>query len=863
MIKNYNYLFLLLLLFTGFKGYGQCPVPGFLVLKTQASIDAFLIDYPNCTQLTGGVTIKEDVPNSITNLNGLQNLTALGGSFDILDNESLINLDGLDNLVSISSYFRINGNNALEDINGLGSLTSVGSSFSIIANNMLENTSGLGSLISVGGSFQILDNGNLSTLGDLGGLTSFNSSIVIRNNHNLVNINGLENLGSVNGSITIESNGNLQNLNSLLSLTTINGNLSVWNNRELEHLNGLSNIISINGDLTIGDCDSLLNLDGLESLNAINGSLDISGNAKLKNISGLENLQTVGDSWMINITGNASLESITGLAGLLDVPSIDGYLIIHNNTQLSYCSIPITCYKILNDNYMVSFTNNASGCNTYDEILSNCSDYGGINFQIYYDLNENAIKDSNEHYIPSIGSLIQPDNIKVYSNSSTGGFKYLSYGNYTIALDLFELSNWQLTTSPSAYNITLGPNNELDTAYFGLYPSVYLSKLITTQNNSLPRCKEIVRNWFRVVNEGTTVASGTLWFDIDTAVLDVIYVDIPDTLDGDHRVGWHFTDLYPNYTFSPEIDLQFPGPPEFALEDSLHFFTTVTYEDQNGSHVGAPNSHPVEVQCGYDPNDKLVSPHHFENYALIGEELIYTIRFQNTGNAEAYDVVITDELDANLDLSSFRYIGSSHEPVLSTYLKENLLTFEFKNIYLPDSTTNFDESQGYAMYSIRVKSDLEDYTTIENTANIFFDLNPAVVTNTTENIMLSTFDFDEDGFEFWNDCDDNNALAYPGAEEVLNNGVDEDCDGKDFNYIGKGNVVVPWVFPNPTTGQVAITFPRDVIGTYQLSDLGGKLLLEGVLGQEVMLDVSGLADGVYVLVMNSEGSVWVERVVKL
>jgi len=66
---------------------------------------------------------------------------------------------------------------------------------------------------------------------------------------------------------------------------------------------------------------------------------------------------------------------------------------------------------------------------------------------------------------------------------------------------------------------------------------------------------------------------------------------------------------------------------------------------------------------------------------------------------------------------------------------ERTLVWEFENINLPDSITNEPASHGFVNYRIRPKSGLENGTTIENQAEIYFDFNEPIITNTVQNII--------------------------------------------------------------------------------------------------------------------------------
>ncbi len=95
-------------------------------------------------------TIGEDLDlqhNSFTTLNALSNLTSIGGTFLLHNNNSLINFDGLTNLTSIGINLWVHSNTALADVDGLSSLASVGNQLHFDGNTSLTSFCGLNTLI--------------------------------------------------------------------------------------------------------------------------------------------------------------------------------------------------------------------------------------------------------------------------------------------------------------------------------------------------------------------------------------------------------------------------------------------------------------------------------------------------------------------------------------------------------------------------------------------------------------------------------------------------------------------------------------------------------------------------------------------
>jgi gliding motility-associated-like protein len=155
------------------------------------------------------------------------------------------------------------------------------------------------------------------------------------------------------------------------------------------------------------------------------------------------------------------------------------------------------------------------------------------------------------------------------------------------------------------------------------------------------------------------------------------------------------------------------------------------------------NEPELETFCStiadsFDPNDKQVVPAGLTSEHRIAgtEELEYFIRFQNTGTAVAYDVIVRDKLDPSLDLSTLQVGVASHSFSFQIEgIGQPELVWRFKNIMLPDSSSNEPGSHGFIKFKIKPRESLPRGTVIKNAAAIFFDFNSAIITNEVFNTI--------------------------------------------------------------------------------------------------------------------------------
>lgn len=378
------------------------------------------------------------------------------------------------------------------------------------------------------------------------------------------------------------------------------------------------------------------------------------------------------------------------------------------------------------------------------------SDYNATG-NFFADLNENGVWDEDEVGVDFPGLESDPDEDAYFVNP--GGDYFIGFPieddvSYTFSPVLPE--NWEISTPDEEYTVLIDGETEWDDLDFGIYPTEDIDSIETYLVGAFPRCNDTVNYWIITENFGTSRPDGSIHLVLDDSLTYVSSIFTPDSV-VDQNVYWSYDSLswYDDLTFSVQIAM-----PDFLSDgdDVTSSLTTTIMNDADEIVFTATDAMTQTIVCAYDPNDKIGFPYGVDDpgYISIDQEYMdYTIRFQNTGSDTAFTVRILDPLSDNFNEATFEILAASHE-MEQGFNDFGTHQFLFENIELPDSTTDFAGSQGFVKFRVFMEEGLPVGTEFENTAFIYFDSNPAIVTNTElhtyydcdtllDNIVMSSF----------------------------------------------------------------------------------------------------------------------------
>lgn len=372
-------------------------------------------------------------------------------------------------------------------------------------------------------------------------------------------------------------------------------------------------------------------------------------------------------------------------------------------------------------------------------------------------------------------------------------------------------------------------------------------------------------------NLGCQSTSGTISLVLDPLTSFVNAVPAPSSINGD-TLYWNYSNLsQPNgNSFIANVTLL--TSTNAQLGDSVHFDLKIN--DVTGDSDPANNirNYRFPVLNGYDPNDKKVYPSGECNphFVYNNEKLTYTIRFRNTGNSFAYNIKLIDSLSPYIKKESLRILGASHN-VKVHFDNNDVLRFNFDTILLPATLSVGPYlSTGYVIFEFEQKPTLAHGSVIKNKARIYFDYNPAIITNQVFNTVtdgshisesdtLVVFALDS---TIWNNQTYTQSGIY--SYHTLNL---YGCDSVSYLNLDITSLGLPAysfdfsIHPNPSNGKITVQTTNKEEFELKVSGLDGKSVFTTKFSGTSEIDLGYLASGTYLVSCKLNGSEITKRIV--
>lgn len=446
---------------------------------------------------------------------------------------------------------------------------------------------------------------------------------------------------------------------------------------------------------------------------------------------------------------------------------------------------------------------------------------GHVDGTVYVDLNGDCIQDPGD--VPYPWRVVQCAPGGHYELTDGAGYysEALPYGVYTATIaDAGNHAPLCPAVLPAPFTLNaVTPNVTMDMALQPLYGPDMEAVLWS----GTPRPGFTFGYGLRALNNGAySFGPFTATLDYDP-VLSYVSSSMPPTVNTPGQLQFTVPSLTAFGQLNIAVVLQVPPDP-LLIGTNVNATLTLAPSPADADPVNDVATLSTLVVGAYDPNDKLVSTSsrlsgsHF--FLDADTSLAYTIRFQNTGNAEALHVRLVDTLSHVLDVASLRILGATHafEARLES---DSILIIDFPDIMLPDSTSDLMGSQGAFSFAIAPHPWIVPGTVLANKADIYFDVNPPIRTNTATVVAeLST-----------------RVPAHQASSLVI--------------------------APNPASDEIRLLLSSSGTGQWLVHDAQGRVVLQGRWsGSLSSLDVGRLPTGLYTAAVITEHGRAVARFAK-
>jgi hypothetical protein len=447
----------------------------------------------------------------------------------------------------------------------------------------------------------------------------------------------------------------------------------------------------------------------------------------------------------------------------------------------------------------------------------------------FIDTNNNGIKDSDEINFPNGTFLVEKNNSGIVNSITvpTGSYSiYDSTGtsSYNFNYEINSEFATYLSLTPTNYtNIVIPINSVNQTYYFPIQVTQSFDDVsINIVPLTSPRAGFDYINRIVYKNNSLATTSGVVSYTNDPLVTtaSVSQTGTTATASG---FTYNYDNLTPFETRSIDVSMSVPAIPAVNIDDLLTNTATISGPLADVNIINNNSSNTQVVVAAYDPNRVIESHGDKIVFNEFGQDdyLFYTIKFENVGNENALNIKIQDVLDSKIDENSIRMINASHEYILER--NGSNLKWSFNDILLPPSVENTEIGKGYATFKVKLKPGFAIGDIIPNAASIYFDNNPAIITNTFNTEFIA-------------------ALA-----------------NDDFNTSNLN------LYPNPSNSivQVNLQNTTDTIQNITIFDVLGKSIktVDTIDSNSYTLDVSNFSKGIYFIEISTDNGKFQKKLV--
>ena len=443
-------------------------------------------------------------------------------------------------------------------------------------------------------------------------------------------------------------------------------------------------------------------------------------------------------------------------------------------SNFSFSSCPNLQYICASENQLAAIQTKITNYGyTNCHVNSYCSFTPGGTF---YNIQGNNRYDSNNNGC-DVNDINYPNLKLTFSNGTssaillpdtTGAYSYYVQASTQTFSPVFENPTY-FTASPATATATFPPATSPFTQDFcvtanGVHNDleVALLPIVAARPGSDAKYKIIYKN------KGTGPQSGVVNLAFDDSRLDYVSAVPNLTTQVTNSLSWSFSNLLPFETREILVTLNVNSPtetPSVNSGDVLTYTAKVT-----GATDETPNDNlstlNQTVVNALDPNDKTCIEGTTITPSMVGQYVHYVVRFENDGTANAQNIVVKDMIDTTkFDISSLIPLSGS-AAYTTRITNTNQVEFIFQNINLPFAAGT---NTGYVAFKIKTKPTLVVGNTFSNSANIYFDYNAPIVTNTATTTIatLGTQDFDFGSVFTLSPVPAKNSLTISTKQEVM------------------------------------------------------------------------------------------------